>query len=287
MKPAAPRTCAPPSCDLRIRSVNLGRPLRWLDLGARDLRRCPGPGLLHGAASAAFGLALLALAGDRFWLLAGALSGFLIVAPLVATALYEVSRRLQAGGAGPTLAQVLAVWKPRDARLITFGALLALAGTGWVLTSASLITAFAPQPVHHPMDFLRHVVLREDLPLFEIWLVLGGVMAAPVFASTVVALPMLLDRPCGVLAAVLASWRVVMANPGAMALWAAILMFWSLVGMLTGMIGLVPIVPWLAHASWHAYRDLVAPQAPDEAEGDPHGGRHRHSDVTPWHGKPD
>jgi uncharacterized membrane protein len=29
--------------------------------------------------------------------------------------------------------------------------------------------------------------------------------------------------------------------------------------MATLLIGLVPIVPWLAHASWHAYRDCVAP----------------------------
>jgi uncharacterized membrane protein len=31
----------------------------------------------------------------------------------------------------------------------------------------------------------------------------------------------------------------------------------SLLGMLSAMLGLVVIVPWLAHASWHAYRDLV------------------------------
>jgi uncharacterized membrane protein len=50
--------------------------------------------------------------------------------------------------------------------------------------------------------------------------VLGGVLAAPVFASSVVAIPLLLDRRIGVLAAVLTSWRVVMAHPAAMALWA-------------------------------------------------------------------
>lgn len=262
--PRNPSPSALEACGLQVRSVDLMRPLKWLDLGARDLRRCPWPGLLHGAAAAFFGLALLMLAGQRFWLLAGALSGFLIVAPLVATALYEVSRRLQAGEPAPGWRSILAVWRPRDHRLVVFGILLALAGTGWVLTSASLITAFAPEAVNNPMDFVRHVVLRDDVPLFEIWLALGGVMAAPVFASSVIALPMLLDRPCGVLTAVLVSWRVVMANPGAMALWAAILMFWSLVGMLSAMLGLVAVVPWLAHASWHAYRDLVGDD-PDSA----------------------
>ena len=138
-----------------------------------------------------------------------------------------------------------------------FGVLLAAAGTCWVLTSASLITAFAPQPVHDPIDFLRVVVLSEGSYLFEIWLMLGGVLVAPVYASSVVAIPLLLERRIGVLAAVLTSWRAVLLNPGPMALWGALLLAITFVGMSTLLIGLVIAVPWLSYASWHAYRDLV------------------------------
>jgi uncharacterized membrane protein len=137
--------------------------------------------------------------------------------------------------------------------------LLGIAGTGWVFTSASLITSFSPVPIHNPQDFLRHVVLSDQSMLFEAWLAIGGVLAAPVFASSVIALPMLLDRQVGVLTAVFTSWRVVMDNPGPMALWAGLIMALTLLGMATGLLGLIPIVPWLAHASWHAYRDLVNP----------------------------
>ncbi len=138
-----------------------------------------------------------------------------------------------------------------------FGVLLAFAGTGWVMTSASLITGFAGAPVRNPQEFLKVVVLADQGLLFESWLALGGVLAAPVFASSVVAIPMLLDREIGVLGAVLTSWRVVMANPLPMALWAGLLMALTLLGMATLMLGLIVIVPWLGHASWHAYRDLV------------------------------
>jgi uncharacterized membrane protein len=144
-----------------------------------------------------------------------------------------------------------------------FGALLALAGTGWVLTSASLVTWFAPEVVNNPADFIHHVVLAETGWLFESWVLLGGVLAAPVFASSVVAIPLLLDRPVGVLAAVLASWRVVLANPLPMALWALLIMGLTALGMATLLVGLVPVVPWLAHSSWHAYRDCVASAASD------------------------
>ena len=240
----------------RVRPIPLLRPLGWLAAGWRDLWRCPVPGLLHGLASALFGAALLWLARDRFWLLAGAFSGFLIVAPLVATGLYNVSRALERGRPA-TLSTALAAWRPDDARLMVFGALLALAGTGWVLTSAALITGFAGAPVDKPADFLHVVVLAKTGYLFETWMLLGGVLSAPVFASSVVALPLLLDRRISVLGAVLTSWRVVMEHPAPMALWAALIMGLTAIGMATLLIGLVVIVPWLAHSSWHVYRDLV------------------------------
>jgi uncharacterized membrane protein len=126
-----------------------------------------------------------------------------------------------------------------------------------VLTSASLITGFAGSPVNNPQDFLRVVVLAPDSILFEAWLAVGALTAAPVFASSVVAIPLLLDRRIGLQAAVLTSWRVVMEHPLPMALWAALIGLLTLVGMLSGLVGLVIVVPWLAHASWHAYRDLV------------------------------
>jgi len=239
-----------------VRPIPTLRPLGWLARGWRDLMRCPVPGLLHGVAVAAFGALLIALAHRQFWLLAGAFTGFLLVAPIVATGLYAVSRELTRGHK-PTLATALRVWKPDDGRLILFGLLLAFAGTGWVMTSASLITGFAGARVDNPADFLRVVVLAPKGWLFEAWLMLGGVLAAPVFASSVVAIPLLLDRQVSVLAAVLTSWRVVMAHPAPLALWAALLMLFTALGMLTALLGLVVVVPWLAHASWHAYRDLV------------------------------
>jgi len=240
----------------RVRTVSPTAPLQWLARGWRDLWRCPGIGLLHGAALALFGGMLFGAARHQFWLLAGAFSGFLLVAPILATGLYAVSRALERGEA-VGLRTALAAWRPGDGRLVAFGLLLALAGTGWVLTSAALITAFADAPVNDPHDFLRVVVLADRSLLFEAWLGLGAVLAAPVFASSVVAIPMLLDGPVGVLAAVLTSWRVVLAQPLVMAVWAALIMLLTALGMATALLGLLVVVPWLGHASWHAYRDLV------------------------------
>ena len=266
----------PTPLSIQVRTLDALRPLQWLALAWRDIERAPWVGLLHGAVLAFGGAFILLVSHDRFWLLTGALSGFLLVAPVLAVGLYAVSRALEQGEpAGFRL--VLATWlswrgRPRhDWRLVRFGLLLAAAGTGWVLTSASLITWLAPQPVQQPMDFLRHVVLARSGMLFEGWLALGGVLAAPLFASSVITLPLLLDRRIGVLDAVLTSWRVVLENPVPMAVWAGLIMGFTLLGLGSALLGLVFVVPLLGHASWHAYRDAVdasaLPARGDAAEG--------------------
>ncbi|MFZ3082459.1 DUF2189 domain-containing protein [Rhodoferax ferrireducens] len=261
--PAAAPAFAMPA----VRSIPLTRPLHWLRLGWRDLVRCGWISLAHGLALALAGAVIVAITYNRFWLLAGAISGFLVVAPVLATSLYALSRALERGEIADARV-VLKTWLNWQNNhfnkwgndywcLVQFGALLALAGTGWVLTSAALITLLAPLPINNPVDFVQHVMLADSGFLFELWLVLGGVLAGPIFASTVITIPLLLDRRLGLLQAVLTSWRAVLANPLPMAFWAALIMALTLLGMATALMGLVLVMPLLGHASWHAYRDLV------------------------------
>jgi uncharacterized membrane protein len=256
-----------------IRSIRLIQPLNWLVRGAQDMRRGGWLSLAHGVVPAAFGGLLVLLAHDQFWLLAGAFSGFLVVAPVLATGLYAISRAIERGEP-VNLQLIVKTWSRWQYSryavsggywgLVRFGLLLALAGTGWVLTSAAFITLVAVEPVNTPLDFLRHVVLAPGQHLFELWLALGGMLAAPIFASSVIALPLLLDRRVDVLQAVLASWQAVLTNPLPLALWAALIMVLTLLGLGTMLIGLFVMLPLLGHASWHAYRDLVdASQLPE------------------------
>lgn len=246
--------------------VDAKQVMYWLYLGLKDICRSPWLSLSHGLVMALCGGLITWLAHDRFWLLAGAVSGFLVVAPVLATSLYAMSRAIERDEA-VNLRLLFKTWTQWQTLhnnepvsywcLVRFGLLLALAGTGWVLTSSALITLLAPVPIHSPMDFIRHVVLSPDSYLFELWLMLGGLMAAPVFASSVVSMPLLLDRQLNTLQAVLTSWKVVLTHPLPMALWAFLIMGLSMLGILTLFVGLIVIVPMLGHASWHAYRDLV------------------------------
>ncbi|WP_233254949.1 DUF2189 domain-containing protein [Limnohabitans sp. T6-5] len=244
----------------------MDQPMQWLALGFKDLARAPFLSLMHGLFLAIFGGFITLLAHDQFWLLAGYLSGFLVIAPVLATSLYAMSRAMERGETVnfDLLVQTWTQWQLRLRHqpdsywsLIRFGLLLGMAATGWVITSAALITLMAPAPIHTPVDFIRLVVLSPDNPLFEIWLGLGGMMAAPVFASSVVSMPLLLDRKVTVLQAVLTSWKAVLTHPIPMALWAFLIIGFSILGIFSLFLGLILIVPMLGHGSWHAYRHLV------------------------------
>ena len=251
----------------QVRTVGLMQPMTWLVLAWRDMARSGWISFAHGLAITAFGGAILAVAHHRFWLLAGALSGFLVVAPVLATSLYALSRALEQRQEA-NLGVVLKTWLNWQNShfnkwgndywcMVQFGALLALAATGWVITSAAFITLLAPVPVETPMDFMRHVVLANNGWLFELWLALGSLLAAPIFASSVIAMPLLLDRRASLRVAVLTSWQVVVANPLPMAFWAALILGFTLLGLGALLLGLIFVMPMLGHASWHAYRDLV------------------------------
>lgn len=251
----------------QVRTVGLMQPMTWLVLAWRDMARSGWISFAHGLAITAFGGAILAVAHHRFWLLAGALSGFLVVAPVLATSLYALSRALEQRQEA-NLGVVLKTWLNWQNShfnkwgndywcMVQFGALLALAATGWVITSAAFITLLAPVPVETPMDFMRHVVLANNGWLFKLWLGLGSLLAAPIFASSVIAMPLLLDRRASLRVAVLTSWQVVVANPLPMAFWAALILGFTLLGLGSLLLGLIFVMPMLGHASWHAYRDLV------------------------------
>ncbi|MDO9312937.1 MAG: DUF2189 domain-containing protein [Burkholderiaceae bacterium] len=268
---------SPTPLVLEARTIDLGQPLVWLSRGYRDLARVGWLSLAHGLVLAGFGAGILAVGHDRFWLLAGAISGFLVVAPVLATSLYALSRALERGEP-PSMGVVTRTWLNWQSShfsklgndywcMVQFGCLLAAAATGWVLTSAALITLLAPAPIQTPLDFLHHVVLTREGWLFELWLVVGAVLSAPIFASSVVTMPLLLDRRVTLMEAVLASWRTVLANPIPMGLWATVIAAITLLGMCTFLLGLIPLIPLLGHASWHAYRDLVDASGVPAREG--------------------
>jgi uncharacterized membrane protein len=241
---------------LPVRVVAPSRVAAWIAAGARDLARVPLTGLAQGLLVAAGGWAVIVLAQRYWWLAPGAFSAFAIVGPILCTGLYELSRML-GRGQQPGAVDVLHAWR-RDARpLVQLGLVLAAIALAWVLASAVLFTAFAPAPLASPTAFLRYAAVEQGNLLFTLWLMLGGLTAAVVFALTAVSPPLLLGRRVGLRCALLTSVRAVGENPLPMALWAGFILLAIGASLATAMLGFVFTVPLIGHATWHAYKDLV------------------------------
>lgn len=251
-----PSASVPAAPMPRSLAVPMLRPFVWLALGARDLWAAPFASLLHGAAIAVFGFVVLLVALHFSALLPGALSGFLLVSPILCTGLYELSRR-RSLGERPRLAHAVAAWRRGTRPLVALGLLLFAAATGWVVFSALLFELFLRPPLGSAEAFLRYAVAGQGALLFWLWLVAGGLGAALVFALTAVSAPLLLDRRIGLREALAASVRAVGDNPQPMAIWAALIMAATLLSMSTLMAGFVLSVPLIGHATWHAYREAI------------------------------
>jgi uncharacterized membrane protein len=79
-----------------------------------------------------------------------------------------------------------------------------------------------------------------------------------VFAVSVVAVPLLIDRHVSASEAIRASIRATFINLPAMLFWAALIVLLTALGFVTLLLGMVIVAPLLGYATWHAYRDLVA-----------------------------
>jgi uncharacterized membrane protein len=241
---------------LPVRTVAPARVAAWLAAGARDLARAPTASLAQGLLVALGGWVVIGLAQRYWWLAPGAFSAFAIVGPILCTGLYELSRLL-GRGQRPGLAQVIAAWQ-RDSRpLVQLGLVLAAIAALWVLVSAALFAAFVHTPLATPSAFLRYAAVEQGNLLFSLWLMLGGLTAAVVFALTAVSPPLLLGRQVGLRRALLTSVRAVGENPVPMALWAGFILLAIGASLATAMLGFIVAVPLIGHATWHAYKDLV------------------------------
>ena len=94
-------------------------------------------------------------------------------------------------------------------------------------------------------------------PFLVVGMIVGGALAALVFAISAVSIPMLLDRNVNVIAAIVTSFEAVRQNFWPMALWAWLIALFVGAGVVTFYLGLIVTLPLIGHATWHAYKDLV------------------------------
>ncbi len=242
---------------IRLNRLDAGAPWRWLKFGWRDFERAPLIGLFYGACFATMGgLLVLVFRHAPAYVLALS-AGFMLVGPFLCLGMYDASRRLERGER-PRLASSLVAWRTRTGAMAMFGTVLLVLEMLWARASLVVFAlSFNGMP-----DFkgsLLALLDPQNLSFIATYLVVGGVFAGLIFAVSVVAMPMILDRETDAISAGLTSMRLCLAQPGLMLLWGSLITIVVFVAMLPWFLGLLVAVPVLGHASWHAYRAAVAP----------------------------
>src|SRR6185312_118563 len=131
------------SLVLPVRRVSVDEPWAWLMAGWRDLSRAPMVSLTYGAAFvvASFLLTLGLWVFGLVYLVLPLGAGFMLVGPVAAVGLYEVSRRLE-GGQSVTLGDALAAWKTHRGPIATMGLVLMLFLLAWIYLAFLIFALF-------------------------------------------------------------------------------------------------------------------------------------------------
>lgn len=242
---------------IEIRRVPMSRPIEWLSGGWYDVKMIGRPGLAHGALIAILGAVLLMLGSTHFYLLAAAVTGYLLVGPVMTTGLCELARRRTVREKLGFDESLRGLGRNPEA-LMQFAGVLALIALLWFIFSAVVLdTAFnasVPSLAVVLWGGAQSVGTEQMLG----YIGCGAILAAFVFSVSVVAVPLMIDRHASASEAIRASVRATLANLPAMLVWSALIVVVTAIGFITLLIGMVWVAPLLGYATWHAYRDLIA-----------------------------
>jgi len=245
--------------ELPVNQVTVEQPWRWLLLGWQDFVRAGWVSLFFGIVIAVisalliFGFWQSDLRPYAFPLAAG----FFFVAPLLAVAFYDISRRLERG-LPLNVVDVALSWRPHAGQLFTMGLIMMFLHLAWERIAMLIYAGFFNVELASWEHFVGAVLFSTDgIPFLLVGTAAGGVLAVAAFAIGVVAFPMLTDRDCGSLKAIVTSVCAAAVNWRVLIGWGALIVLFTAAGIATLCIGLAVTMPLIGHASWHAYRDLV------------------------------
>lgn len=244
-----------------IASVNVGAPFSWIAAGCRDFRAAPGASLFYGIAFVIMGYLLNAFFASQPHVTLALGTGFTLIGPFLAIGLYDLSRRRERGEQ-PQLAASLTAWNRNPGSIGFYALILLLLFAGWARVSVVLVALFYSGSMPSIATFAQHLVFsQENLEFLAIYFGVGAGFALLVFAVSVVSIPLMMDRGTDTVTAMIASFLALTRNFPAMLVWAALIGTMLFVGLATLYIGLAITGPIVGHATWHAYRALVAPAA--------------------------
>ncbi|NJD32536.1 MAG: DUF2189 domain-containing protein [Gammaproteobacteria bacterium] len=244
------------------RLLDAKAPFDWLRRGWRDMWAAPRQSLTYGAIVVLLSLVLasIAIEAGGYWELLSLVSGFILIAPVLAVGTYVISIHIERGQK-PSLRRCIREEQRAFGNLMVFALMLMVVFLVWARAGSAVHVFF---PMSEPPDW------SDYLTFFGIGSAIGSIFAAVVFSAAAFSLPMMVDRKVDTVTAVVTSVNAVLRNKPAMAVWAACIVLAVAPGFALLFIGrqrgaglafimlvLGITLPLIGHATWHGYRDTV------------------------------
>lgn len=239
-----------------LRTIPRDAPWQWLALAWQDLRRHPGPSIFYGVCYMFCGMALGLAFLHAYSLFAALSTGFMLMGPVLAVGLYDLNRRADAGEV-VTLRPTLTAWRRNMGNLATLAAVIAVILMIWARASVVIFALFYEGGLPTLAEVVYQVVTLTQPEFTLIYLGVGAVVSAFIYAIAVIGVPLMLDRQTDAITAGITSIAAVTRNPGAFGQWALIIVALFLLSLATLFVGLIVAIPLLGHGTWHAYRDVL------------------------------
>lgn len=246
--------------EIVLRPVGLGDLVHVVARGVADFRAAPlvGAGIAAIYAVGGWVLIVCLVVLDLPYLVYPLAMGFALIAPFVAVAFYDVSRRLEMR-VRPTLPDVWRSVREAGGRDLRWMALItAFAFFLWMDMAAMLTLAFFGATALDVSALATEILTTGHGWLFlAVGHVVGAIIALLIFSISAVSFPMLFDRDVDVMTAMMTSVRLVRRNPVAMAVWCVVIALSMGLSIASGLVLLPVVLPVLGFASWHLYRFAV------------------------------
>jgi uncharacterized membrane protein len=230
--------------------------LQWLRYGAADFRANTLASMFYGLCFTLVGVLFVLAFQFAVQLITALTTGFMLVGPVFAMGLYELSRQREMGKPAELKSSLL-VWRQNMGGIGLYSLILIVLYLVWARASLVVFAIFYEGGIPNMEGFITQMLALENLEFMLAYMAIGAFFAVLVFAFSVVSIPLMLDRRQDAITAMLASFIALTGNLPAMLVWGFLIVSLTAIGVVTAFMGLIVTMPIIGHATWHAYRALI------------------------------